>query len=104
MHALAVPYLLCCAAVGLAFSVFLPEERLAQRGAVGVLVVAFLARTLLTGTDYAVVERLTPMHYFDPSAILLDGTYDLGGAVVLLAATLVLVVASQRRFRRMDIG
>ncbi|EMA39622.1 ABC transporter permease subunit [Halococcus hamelinensis] len=103
LHILAVPYLLCCAAVGLAFSVFLPNERLAQRGAVGVLVMAFLVRTLLTGTDYAVVERLTPMHYFDPSAILLDGVYDLGGAAVLLVVTTVLVVASQLRFRRMDI-
>ena len=43
------------------------------------------------------------MHYFDPTAILVDGTYDLAGAGVLLAAAVALVLVSQLRFARMDL-
>src|SRR5699024_2338979 len=34
LHALAVPYLLCCAAVGFALSVFLEDESLAQNASI----------------------------------------------------------------------
>ena len=103
LHALAVPYLLFCAAVGLAFSVFLGSESLAQRGAIGVLVVSFLVETVFVGTDYEDLGVLTPMNYFDPTEILVDGSYDIAGAGILLAAALALVLASQLRFRGMDI-
>ena len=43
------------------------------------------------------------MTYFDANAILLDGTYDVAGAAILLAATVALVALSQLRFIRMDI-
>ena len=43
------------------------------------------------------------MAYFDPNAILVMGTYDLAGALVLLVATAGLLLASQVRFRRMDV-
>ncbi len=103
LHALAVPYLLCCAAVGFALSVFLANESLAQNASVGVLVVAFLIETVFIGTDLEFLGVLTPMNYFDPTAILVNSTYDLAGAGILLAATVVLVLAGQWRFGRMDI-
>ncbi|WP_049903671.1 ABC transporter permease subunit [Halococcus agarilyticus] len=103
LHALAVPYLLCCAAVGFAFSVFLTDEDLAQIASIGVLVVAFLIETLLIGTDYEVLGVIAPMNYFDPTEILVDGTFDWAGGAILLAAAAVLVFASQWRFTRMDI-
>jgi len=103
LHTLAVPYLLFCAAVGLAFSVFLGNESLAQRGAIGVLIVAFLVETVFVGTDFEDLGVFTPMNYFDPTEILAEGSYDIAGAGVLLAAALVLVLVSQLRFREMDI-
>jgi ABC-2 type transport system permease protein len=104
LHALAVPYLLCCAAVGFAFSVFLDGETLAQTASIGVLVVAFLIETVLVGTDYEFLGIIAPMNYFDPTDILVEGTYDLAGAGILLGATVVLVLAGQWQFGRMDIG
>lgn len=89
-------------AIGLAFPAFLPNERLAQREAVGMLVVACLARGRVIG-NYVVVERLTPMHSFDPSTILVGGISDFGGALVLLSITAALVLASRIRFERIDV-
>ncbi|WP_197075803.1 hypothetical protein [Halostagnicola sp. A56] len=43
-------------------------------------------------------------HYYDPTAILVDGAYDWHGAVVLLAATAVLVFLASVLFARGDIG
>jgi|AntDeeMetagen134_2_1112570.scaffolds.fasta_scaffold04009_3 ABC-2 type transport system permease protein len=103
LHALAVPYLLCCAAVGFAFSVFLGDKNLARIAAIGVLVVAFLIETLLIGTDYEILGTVAPMNYFDPTEILVEGSYDVAGGAILLAAAVVLVFAGQWRFRRMDI-
>ena len=104
LHALAVPYLLCCAAVGFALSVFLESETQARTAAVGSLVVAFLVETVFVGTDYEFLGVVAPMNYFDPTDILVEGTYDLAGGAILLAAAVVLVLAGQWRFRRMDIG
>jgi ABC-2 type transport system permease protein len=103
LHALAVPYLLCCAAVGFALSVFLANESLAQNASVGVLVVAFLIETVFIGTDLEFLGVLTPMNYFDPTEILVNANYDFAGAGILLAAAVVLVLAGQWRFGRMDI-
>ena len=58
---------------------------------------------MFVGTDYEDLGVLTPMNYFDPTEILVDGSYDIAGAGILLAAALVLVLASQLRFRGMDI-
>lgn len=103
LHALAVPCLLCCAAVGFAFSVFLARETLAQTASIGTLVVAFLIETMLVGTDYEALGIIAPMAYFGANEILLDGTYDVAGAGILLAATVALVAVSQLKFVRMDI-
>lgn len=104
LHALAVPYLLCCAAIGFAFSVFLKSETLAQTASIGALVVAFLIETVLVGTDYEDLGVLAPMNYFDPTEILVDSTYDLAGGAILLVAAVVFVLVGQLQFRRMDIG
>src|SRR5699024_155601 len=103
LHALAVPYLLCCAAVGFALSVFLANESLAQNASIGVLVVAFLVETVFIGTDLEFFGVIAPMNYFDPTEILVYGNYDLAGAGILLAGAVVLVLVGQWRFRRMDI-
>jgi len=43
------------------------------------------------------------MRYYDPNAVLLEGTYDLAGAGVLVAMTLGLLIAAQLWFSRSDI-
>jgi len=104
VHALSLPYLFACAGIGLAFSVAADRESVAQRGAAGTVFSLFLVESLLAGTDYAWVGAVAPMRYFDPTAILVDGTYDAAGAAVLAGATLALVAASQLYFRRKDVN
>lgn len=103
LHVLAVPYLLCCAAIGFAFSVFLDGERLAQIAAIGTLVLAFIVETMFIGTDLEFLGGITPMNYYDPTEILVHGNFDYAGAGILLVAALVLVLVSQWRFERVDI-
>ncbi|WP_256685630.1 ABC transporter permease subunit [Halococcus qingdaonensis] len=104
LHALAVPYLLCCAAVGFVFSVFFTDESHARIAAVGTLVVTYLLETVFIGTDYEILGIVAPMNYIDPTAILVDGSYDLAGGAILLVAAVVLVLVGLVRFGRMDIG
>ncbi|WP_313696201.1 ABC transporter permease subunit [Halorarum halobium] len=103
LHALAVPYLLCCGAVGFAASAFLRDESLARYASMGALLVAFLVETLLIGTDYEVLGVIAPMNYFDPTEILVEGTFDFAGGAILLAAAAALVLAGQWRFERVDV-
>ncbi|MFC4359116.1 ABC transporter permease subunit [Halobium salinum] len=103
VHALSVPYLLTCAAIGLLLSVLARRESVAQRGAAGVVFGLFMLETLLTGTDYEPLARLSPTWYYDPMAILVESSYDLVGAALLLVAAAALVALSARRFTRMDV-
>jgi ABC-2 type transport system permease protein len=104
MHLLSIPYLLCCAAIGLVFSVLVDRASIAQRGVLGVLFGLFLLESVVVGTDFELVRNIVPMHYLDPTAILLNSEYDLVAAGILLAATIVLVVASQAWFTRKDVA
>lgn len=103
VHALSIPYLLCCGAVGLALSVFLDDEDTAKNAAIGVLFALYLLQSFISGTDVEWLANIAPMTYFDANEILLEGTYDIAGAAILLAATVVLVAVSQVRFIWMDI-
>jgi ABC-2 type transport system permease protein len=104
VHALSLPYLFACAAIGLAFSVLVDRESVAQRAAMGAVFGLFLLESVVATTDYDWAGAVAPMRYYDPTAILVDGTYDLAGAAILTAATLALVVASQQYFRRKDVN
>lgn len=103
VHALSIPYVLCCAAIGLCLSVLVSRASTAQRAAFGVVFGLFMLESLVTDTDYEWVGAIAPMRYYDPTAILVESTNDLAGAAILLGATIVLVVASQFWFRRKDI-
>jgi len=104
VHALSLPYLLVCAGVGLAFSVVADRASVAQRAAMAVVFATFLLESVVSGTDYEWVGAVAPMRYYDPTAILVDGTYDLAGAAILTAAALALVGASQLYFRQRDVN
>jgi ABC-2 type transport system permease protein len=103
VHVLSIPYLLCCGAIGLAFSVFLDSRDTAQNAAIGVLFALYLLQSFIPVTEFGWLANIAPMTYFDANEILLDGTYDFASAAILLAATVALVALSQFRFTRMDI-
>jgi len=103
VHVLSIPYLLCCGAIGLVLSVLFDSRDTAQNAAIGLLFSLYLLESFIVATDFDWVANVAPMHYFDANAILVEGTYDLASAGILLAATIVLVAVSQFRFTRMDI-
>lgn len=103
IHLLSIPYLFACAGIGLVASVVVDRTGIAQRIALGVTFGLFMLESLLSGTDYEAIGAVAPMRYFDPNEILIDGTYDLVGAGVLVAMTVLLLAASQLWFRRRDI-
>jgi ABC-2 type transport system permease protein len=103
LHALSVPYLFACAGIGLVASVVFDRASVAQRVALGVTFAVYLVESLLTGTDYEAVGAVAPMRYFDPNGVLIDGSYDLAGAAVLVGLTGLLLLGSVAWFARRDI-
>lgn len=104
VHALSVPYLLVTAAVGLVASVAVDRASIAQRAALAVIFGLYLVETLVSNTDFAWLGALAPMRYFDPGAVLVDGTYDLAGAAILLVTAVALVGVAEFWFARRDIN
>ncbi|MDF9744366.1 ABC transporter permease [Natrinema salsiterrestre] len=104
VHLLSIPYLFACAGIGLFASVIFDRAAIAQRVALGVTFALFLSESLLTGTDAEAIGAIAPMRYYDPNAVLIDGSYDLVGAGILLAMTVSFLVAAQLWFQRIDIS
>ncbi|MFC7156271.1 ABC transporter permease [Halomarina halobia] len=100
---LAIPYLLACAAVGLLLSVLVSRADLAQRGAMAVVFGLFTLDSVVADTDVEWLGRVSPTHYFDPSAVLVEGEVPLADPLVLLAATAALLALSALWFRRRDV-
>lgn len=103
LHLLSIPYLFACAGIGLLASVAFDRASVAQRVALGVTFGLYLLESLLRGTDLEGLGIVAPMRYFEPNAILLQGTYDLGDVAVLIGMTAALVLASQAWFVRRDL-
>jgi len=104
VHALSVPYLLVAAGVGLLASVVFDRASVAQRVAAGGFFGFFLLDSVTAGTDVAWLGALSPSRYYDPTAVLVASEYDLQGAGLLLAAAVVLVLASRAYFARKDVA
>ncbi|WP_090619869.1 ABC transporter permease subunit [Natrinema salaciae] len=104
VHLLSIPYLFACAGIGLLASVVFDRAAIAQRVALGVTFALFLSESLLTGTDAGAIGVIAPMRYYDPNAVLLEGSYDFVGAGILVAMTVVFLVAAQLWFARIDIA
>ncbi|USZ69161.1 ABC transporter permease [Halorussus salilacus] len=104
VHLLSIPYLLACGAIGLVLSVAFDDADVAKRGGLGAIFGLFLLDTVSESADLALLGAVSPTRYYDPTAVLVSGEYDLAGAVVLLAATAALVAASAWWFRRKDIA
>jgi ABC-2 type transport system permease protein len=105
VHALSVPYLLACAAIGLVLSVLVDRADVANRAALALVFGLFLVDSVTGVTaDYEWLGQVSPTAYYDPTAVLVNGTDDLTGAGVLLVATAVLLLLARFLFRRTDIG
>ncbi|MFD1512745.1 ABC transporter permease subunit [Halomarina rubra] len=103
VHALSIPYLLCCGAFGMLASVVAPRRQVAEGVAAGTLVGTFLLQTLTEGTDFEWLGAVAPMRYYDPVAVLTASEYDYAGAATLLVAAVVLLGAGQAWFARRDV-
>ncbi len=103
-HLLSIPYLLTCAAIGLLLSVVFDRADIAQRGGLGAVFGLFLLNSVAESANIGWLSSLSPMHYYDPTAILVSGEYDWWGAAVLLAGTAALVLVSRALFQRKDIA
>lgn len=102
VHALSVPYLAVCGAIGVVCSVVLRDGDLAQRVAVGLLFALYLLESLAVVADRESLGAISPMRYYDPTAILVHGEYQLWGATLLAVASLALVGGAAAYFRRVD--
>lgn len=104
VHALSVPYFLCCGAFGTLASVTAPSRLVAEGVAAGGIVGAFLLDTIAASSDLPWLGAVAPMRYYDPTAILTASEYDFAGAGVLLAATAGLLAAAALWFREVNIS
>jgi ABC-2 type transport system permease protein len=103
VHLLSIPYLLVCGAFGTLLSVTIHRADVARRGGIGALFVLFVLEAVTTGTDFEWLGLLSPTHYYDPTEILVEESYDLVGAAILIVATVVLLAASRVIFERVDV-
>jgi ABC-2 type transport system permease protein len=103
VHLLSVPYLLSAAAVGVLFSVVFSRGSTAQRSGIGAVFGLFMLDSVVGGTDFGALGAVSPTRYYDPTAILVDSTYDLLGALVLCEAAALLVVLALLVFERRDV-
>ena len=104
VHALAVPYHLCCVAVGIAASTAFTREGIAQRVALGGLFALFMFESVAATSEYDWVGSIRPTAHYNPSAVLVLGEYDLIGAGALLAGTATLLLVATIRVGRMDLS
>ncbi|MFC7198728.1 ABC transporter permease subunit [Halospeciosus flavus] len=103
VHLLSIPYLLCCGAIGLVLSVLTSRTDVAQRSALGLVFALFMLETVGAASGTEALGYLSPTYYYDPTAVLVRGTYDFVGAVVLSLATAALVGVAVWWFSRTDI-
>lgn len=103
-HALSIPYLLTCAAIGTVFSVLVDRADVAKRISIGLIFALYVLDSIAASAeDVEWIQYISPTHYYDPTTVLVEGTYNLVDAGILLVVFLVLLIASQLLFQRRDI-
>lgn len=103
VHLLSIPYLLACGAIGLVLSVAVDRAALAERGAIGLVFLLFLLESVTASTEYDWLALLSPTHYYDPTAVLVENVADWTGSLVLLGASVVLLAIAVAVFDRRDL-
>lgn len=103
-HLLSIPYLLVCAGIGVVFSVVVDRAAVAERAAIGVVFVLFLMESVVGGADeYDWIQYVSPTHYYEPTSVLIDGTFEPIDTGILLVAFLGLLLLGQIVFHQRDI-
>jgi len=102
VHALAVPFLLACGTVGVAVSVLVLDGDLARRGAIAVVFALYLLDSLSVVADRDWIGAVSPMRYYDPTEIMVDGEYNLVGVGALCLIAAVALAVAVVRFQRVD--
>ncbi|NUE03837.1 ABC transporter permease subunit [Halorubraceae archaeon YAN] len=104
VHLLSVPYLLACAAIGLILSVTVTRADVGKRLALAVIFVLYLLDSIAATVDgLGFIRYLSPTYYYNPTEILVHGTYGIGDAAILLVITIVLLGIARSIFVRRDI-
>jgi ABC-2 type transport system permease protein len=103
VHLFSVPYLLACTSIGLLLSVLLPRGDLAQRGGIAAVFLLFVLDSVTGPTDFEALGAISPTRYYDTTEILVEGTYDVGGAIILLTAAFLLLAVARALFLRSDL-
>ncbi len=101
IHALPIPFFLLCVVLGLFIGTTTNRGRLA--GAVSGLLVlcVFAVGQLSTGSP---LKRISPLHYYDPVAILHGTSVTPEQLVVPIAVAVVVAGLSRLRFNRLDLS
>jgi ABC-2 type transport system permease protein len=103
-HLLSLPFFLVCAGIGLAFSVAVDRAAIAERAAVGTVFVLYLVESVVGGAEgYDWIQYLSPTQYYEPTPILIDGSFEPIDSAILLVAFVGLLILSQALFERRDI-
>jgi ABC-2 type transport system permease protein len=103
-HLLSVPFLLVCAGIGLVFSVALDRAAIAERAAAGTVFALYLVESVVGGAEgYDWIQYVSPTQYYEPTPVLLDGTFEPIDSVILLVAFAGLLILAQVLFERRDI-
>ncbi|MFC6763832.1 ABC transporter permease subunit [Natrinema soli] len=103
-HLLSIPYLLVCAAIGMVLSVLVDRAAVAERAAIGLIFVLWLVESAVGAAEgFAWIQNISPTHYYSPTPVLIDGSYELVDIGILIATFLSLLIVSQILFERRDI-
>ncbi|KDS90686.1 ABC-type transport system involved in multi-copper enzyme maturation, permease component [Halorubrum saccharovorum] len=103
-HLLSIPFLLVCAGIGLVFSVAVDRAAIAERGAVGTVFVLYLLESVVGGAEaYDWIQYLSPTQYYEPTPVLIDGSFEPIDSAILLVAFAGLLMLSQALFECRDV-
>ena len=104
VHLLSIPYLMVCISMGLMTSVVFQQPKAAGGVAAGSVAVLWLIEgmaRMVSAFDW--LARLTPTHYYNPTEILVHGTFNYGGALLLMAISIILFIVAMEIFHHRDI-
>lgn len=103
-HVLSIPYLLVCAAIGMILSVVVDRASIAERGAMGLIFLLWLGESVVSGAgDYSWLAYFSPTYYYEPTPVLIDGSYEPSHSLVLLGIFAALFVIGVVLFKRRDL-
>lgn len=103
-HVISILYFLTIASIGLLVSVIIDEKMKASIFTIAIIVGMFIFDSISRLVpDYEVLGYASLTHYYIPTNILISGTVDIAGVVVLISITIVCLIISMFYFERRNI-